>query len=121
MLGFYYFFQLVRRISSPMLQACFDTGHGNLNGYSLDRAANILRDVPIACTHAHDNNGVSDDHSVPGTGTIDWSRARHLPQEALRRVVVEIDCKAGPRVCGLHIVAAFAATRQLLLGHVEKP
>lgn len=31
--------ELVKRISSPMLQVCFDTGHGNLNGYSFDRAA----------------------------------------------------------------------------------
>lgn len=113
--------ELARRISSPMLQVCFDTGHGNLNGYSLGKAAKILEDVLIACMHVHDNNGVSDDHSMPGTGTIDWSHARYLPKEALRRIVVEIDCKAGHHVCGLHIAAAFAATQQLLLGQAEKP
>ncbi|KSW11305.1 hypothetical protein CF15_00055 [Pyrodictium occultum] len=104
---------LIRSVASPRLRVCYDTGHGNLNGYSPGRAAEILGDM-MACIHLHDNDGTRDEHAPPGTGAIDWSQAGMLDSEALKRVVLEIDCMAEPRVCGLHIKAAEAAARLLL-------
>jgi len=108
--------ELVKRIDNPMLKVCLDTGHANLNGYNFSDAARIFAGMSIACMHVHDNNGRVDEHAMPGTGSIDWSKARFLPEEALKRIVVEVDCREEPKICGLHIVAAFAATRELLLG-----
>lgn len=52
---------------------CFDTGHNILQG--LDVYQSILDLAPILTTlHIHDNNGVDDQHRMPGTGVIDWSR-----------------------------------------------
>ncbi|MCL2321188.1 MAG: sugar phosphate isomerase/epimerase [Oscillospiraceae bacterium] len=59
------------KINSNKLKFCYDSGHENIfskNGYLLDKFGNKL-----ICLHLHDNDGTSDQHRIPGEGTIDWS------------------------------------------------
>jgi sugar phosphate isomerase/epimerase len=51
---------------------CFDTGHAFLGGdilLAVQRLSGYLRMI-----HAHDNDGIEDDHLPPGRGRIDWPR-----------------------------------------------
>lgn len=49
---------------------CLDTGHSYLAGSLLERVK--LFAPQLMMLHAHDNNGVYDDHLAPGEGNIDW-------------------------------------------------
>lgn len=49
---------------------CYDSGHGNLSPGGLEFLAD-LADRLIAI-HLHDNDGTSDQHKLPFTGTVDW-------------------------------------------------
>ena len=51
------------------LGLCFDSGHANLSGHA--ELVTRFADRLIA-THLHDNDGRSDQHRLPGEGTIDW-------------------------------------------------
>lgn len=61
---------LVEAVDSPFFGWCFDTGHANCFGY----APHVLREcaVPPVSLHLQDNHGASDEHLIPGDGTIDW-------------------------------------------------
>lgn len=51
---------------------CFDTGHANLLRQDI-RNFIVTLGKRIKCVHTHDNNGESDNHLSPFTGTIDWN------------------------------------------------
>ena len=51
---------------------CFDTGHANLLHHDM-RIIIPAYGSRIKCLHIHDNNGSSDQHRAPLTGTIDWN------------------------------------------------
>lgn len=55
---------------------CYDSGHGNISGDGLDQLARHA-DRLIAI-HLHDNEGASDQHAMPFTGTVDWDRLARL-------------------------------------------
>jgi len=80
---------------SPSLVCCYDTGHANVmeaasgkdpakvcdyirhtlwhDHLILDPEKTLERLAPyIVTAHVHDNSGYSDEHLLPGTGTIDW-------------------------------------------------
>ncbi len=60
---------------------CYDSGHGNKGEDGLAHLER-LADRLIA-VHLHDNNGLTDQHLIPFTGTLDWPRlARILPHTA---------------------------------------
>lgn len=50
---------------------CLDTGHTNLTGLPLGEAFRQCGERLIA-THAHDNDGLHDQHNEPTRGKIDW-------------------------------------------------
>jgi sugar phosphate isomerase/epimerase len=52
---------------------CLDYGHANLMG-DLGEAIETVAGH-LWTTHVHDNDGIHDDHRVPGAGTIDWDAA----------------------------------------------
>jgi sugar phosphate isomerase/epimerase len=54
------------------LGLCYDSGHGNMLADGLARL-DALRDRLIA-VHLHDNDGGSDQHRIPFTGTVSWDR-----------------------------------------------
>ena len=53
------------------LGLCIDTGHMNVNNEPLSDIPIVVKDY-IAHYHIDDNTGVSDDHLVPGEGSIDF-------------------------------------------------
>ena len=79
--------------SSPNFGCCLDTGHANVMdarpdkkmelyaGYVKSPWKNKIRQEPdpigkraahLVTSHLHDNDGYSDAHMLPGTGTVDW-------------------------------------------------
>ena len=85
---------ILNRFNSPYIGCCFDVGHANFMAPSPDGKpknytehmlkrswrGNLVQEpdaldklLPhIVTTHLHDNNGVSDSHSLPGNGTVNW-------------------------------------------------
>jgi sugar phosphate isomerase/epimerase len=52
------------------LGLCYDSGHGNVDGVGLANLAS-LKDRLIS-VHLHDNDGKTDQHRLPFTGSVDW-------------------------------------------------
>lgn len=59
-------------IETAIVKLTLDTGHGNLCHCLHD----LVKAFPdrLAFAHIHDNNGLKDQHFVPGRGIIDWER-----------------------------------------------
>ena len=85
--------ELMRDFASPCLGVCFDCGHANImekhmpqsvmysswaacgkNADEIEWDENSLEKlIPhIIMCHLHDNNGVTDQHLLPGEGTVDF-------------------------------------------------
>lgn len=71
----------VRKINSPWLRICLDTGHCAVFGIQPADAVRMLGKDMLKTLHVHDNDGVQDRHWVPFTGVIDWVDFRHALQE----------------------------------------
>lgn len=55
---------------------CYDSGHGNLIPDGLDRLESLKS--RLIAIHLHDNDGSGDQHNIPFSGTIDWSRLSRI-------------------------------------------
>ena len=51
---------------------CYDCGHGNCRPDGLDRLERLKG--RLIAVHLHDNDGQSDQHKLPFTGSVDWGR-----------------------------------------------
>lgn len=62
---------LLDALNSDAFTVCFDAGHARLAGQD---PAEMIRTLGgrIGCTHIHDNDGISDLHTLPYYGVIDW-------------------------------------------------
>jgi len=58
--------------TDEQVRLTLDTGHANIYG-SLFDMLDLVHDR-LAFTHVHDNDGITDQHFVPGHGNIDWQR-----------------------------------------------
>ena len=87
---------LLKAFDSPALGCCFDTGHANYmapardgrpknyseyqvnkawRGHLVEEPEAVKKLLPwIVTCHLHDNNGLGDQHNLPGRGTIDWEQ-----------------------------------------------
>ncbi|MFT5368069.1 MAG: sugar phosphate isomerase/epimerase [Candidatus Latescibacterota bacterium] len=63
---------LFEHIDTSIVKLTLDTGHGNLCDCLHDLVATFSE--RLAFLHLHDNQGIKDEHLVPGRGTIDWKR-----------------------------------------------
>ena len=50
---------------------CWDIGHSNISAVKHSDALSYIG-KRLKVIHLHDNNGVTDDHAMPFTGTTDW-------------------------------------------------
>ena len=57
----------------PTIGICLDTGHANNNALDAADEARIAGNRLIAL-HLQDTDGVTDQHWVPGTGSVTWNR-----------------------------------------------
>ena len=61
--------ELVEYIDHPLLKACWDIGHGNMQELPQHEALALLKPY-VAALHIQGNFGLSDDHIMPFMGTI---------------------------------------------------
>ena len=79
--------RLLGEYGPEFLGLCYDSGHGNLCQADGLAQLETLRDRLLA-VHLHDNDGASDQHKLPFTGTIDWPRlTRILARSAYRKCI----------------------------------
>jgi len=72
--------------SDDYLGLCYDSGHGNLDGQGLDRLEKLKH--RLIAIHLSDNDGTSDQHVLPFSGTVDWPRlAKVIAQSPYDRCV----------------------------------
>lgn len=107
----------IEYFNSPALGCCYDVGHGNVktaapgktfqslapsiqaygpDGFAFCPYDMLERLLPyVVVSHLHDNDGLSDQHGFPGTGTVDWLHVISLLEQAPR--LVSIEDEATPR------------------------
>ncbi|OQA85282.1 MAG: endonuclease 4 [Lentisphaerae bacterium ADurb.Bin242] len=87
--------RIVQEFNSPRLGLCYDTGHGNVAekgrgcpektylpgiwndaGLEVEWEENLIEKfLPwLVNCHLHDNDGMNDQHKLPGDGVVDWKR-----------------------------------------------
>lgn len=71
---------------------CYDSGHGNLAGDGLDWLDKL--GSRLLSVHLHDNDGLSDQHKLPFTGTVDWDRLTRLIARSAYRKGVSLELSA---------------------------
>lgn len=65
----------VSYIDHPMVHACWDTGHANMNGPQYDDIMTLGSE--LHALHVHDNRGETDEHGLPYFGTLNWDELMH--------------------------------------------
>lgn len=73
--------QFIDYCNDPLIEACWDVGHGNI---TMERQAEGIRVLGkhIKALHIHDNNGRDDLHAMPFTGTVQWEEIMHAMYES---------------------------------------
>ena len=83
--GYYYFFtgaslaEFCEYFNHPLVQACWDTGHANLEGPQYQQILDLGKHMKAI--HFNDNYGVIDDHILPFMGTMNVDAVMHALQE----------------------------------------
>jgi sugar phosphate isomerase/epimerase len=61
---------LIRENDPGFLGLCFDSGHANLSGQHFEHLERLKG--RLIAVHLHDNDGLTDQHKIPFSGTVDW-------------------------------------------------
>ena len=106
--------EAVRRFDTPYLGLCYDTGHANLSekGRHFPEESVVPRSwtslgLPVVWEenlaekfhpwmvncHFHDNHGISDEHNLPGDGTVDWPHIFSVLNRAPRLRCVQCEVR----------------------------
>lgn len=64
-------------IDSPYVKACLDVGHSSLVGQEAQDAIQILGRDRIIALHVSDNDYISDQHTLPFLGKMNWKAIMH--------------------------------------------
>ena len=72
---------------------CYDCGHGNMLPEGMDDLE-TWKDR-LAVLHIHDNNGSADQHKLPFTGSVDWSRFIQILDRSAYRGPINLECTLG--------------------------
>ena len=126
---------LKKRFPTPNLAFCYDSGHAHIissaakvqeggwaradwkrSGYKEplweDDALEKMLPFLVNC-HLHDNNGLSDEHSIPGKGTIDWKKIISLLRKAPHLRVIQSEVPPSAIQSISEITKAFSALEGL--------
>lgn len=60
--------EFVKYVNHPLFHACWDTGHGNIEGAQYDEIMTLGKD--LYALHINDNRGFADEHLIPYMGTL---------------------------------------------------
>jgi sugar phosphate isomerase/epimerase len=103
--------RLVADYPASALAHWHDLGHGQVRqhlGWSTDHAAVAAKLLPITRgIHIHDVHGLADDHQLPGTGVIDFTRFAFYATAPVIRVFEPL-----PGTSATALAAALARLRQ---------
>jgi len=81
--------QLLEVFDDSRVGFCFDSSHENMSGEPFHLLSKYYN--RLTTTHLSDNHGSSDEHLVPGDGTIDWRKMReYLDKSALGNILFEV-------------------------------
>jgi len=72
--------RVLSQYSDDYLGLCYDSGHGNLDGEGPDRLEKLTH--RLIAIHLSDNDGASDQHVLPFSGTVDWPRLARIIAES---------------------------------------
>ena len=61
---------LIPEYDPGFLGLCFDSGHANLSGQHFEHLERLK--ARLIAVHLHDNDGLTDQHKIPFSGTVDW-------------------------------------------------
>ena len=99
--------------NADFFKVCIDTGHVNcaIQFYDKVSVGDFIRAMgdSVVCLHMHDNNGLTDQHRLIGTGTVDWQDTFNALDEVGYKGVYNLEvgyenfCEGFEREC-----AAFA-------------
>lgn len=85
--------KVIEEVGSGTLVVCVDVGHANISRISLRRFHDVLG-ARVVSLHLHDNNGLSDEHAMPGTRSLDLDEVSDFILLTRPRVTVfEVACK----------------------------
>jgi len=80
--------KLFSEYGPDFLGLCYDNGHGNIgNGL---KTLEELKDRLIAL-HIHDNDGKSDQHKIPFSGTEDWAKLAKIIAESSYKSCISLE------------------------------
>lgn len=68
--------KVLTKYSRDYIGICYDSGHGNCCGDGLQFLERFKE--RLIALHLHDNDGDSDQHNLPFSGTVNWPRLAHL-------------------------------------------
>ncbi|MFA4916646.1 MAG: TIM barrel protein [Syntrophales bacterium] len=73
----------------PNVGICYDSGHA----HRAEDAVSVLRTLSscVVTAHIHDNDKTSDQHLIPGHGTIDWHAVVPLLEHCPELIHVETE------------------------------
>lgn len=78
--------EAILEVRSPRIRMCFDTGHAHLTG---DVCEQLRLCAPaVGYMHIHDNDGTTDNHRMPGDGSIRWTKFA----ATLRAMKIDVPC-----------------------------
>ena len=99
---------------------CVDTGHTNLTvNFGCPPVEEIIESLGshVCALHLHDNNGIKDQHKLPGTGDINWSKVFSALDKINYKVVYNLEISPlhfGKDFALEEIAFAVKALKQLL-------
>lgn len=66
------FIDIIDSVNSEYLTGCLDLGHCGLTGRKASDCLRAIGGERITALHVHDNDNISDIHTAPGYGKMDW-------------------------------------------------
>lgn len=66
----------IEYVGHPLLKACWDTGHANIEGHQYDDIT-TLGSEHLTAVHINDNHGHSDEHIIPFMGSLCIDEVMH--------------------------------------------
>lgn len=86
-----YIVRAVEKVNSPYIKVCLDTGHVNV--FRTDIGEAVTCAAPYLCAlHIHDNDGHSDQHKIPYTGTVNWESFINALSKSGFKGTISLEC-----------------------------
>lgn len=64
---------IIKKINSPWVVACVDTGHASLTGCEPENFISAMDSDILKSLHVHDNDGLDDRHTLPYLANLNWN------------------------------------------------